>query len=238
MAKEVKKPKEELAPAYFVQYSALWCILLGFFVMLLSLGNKQQGPGSAGVGQVRDAFGTTGGVGLLPFARSVLFGPDSKDAGNLRVTGAGQQGEDEVVGYIRGLLWKKGLENISMVDVHETLNGRKITLSLPIQYRGEAHLDPESVQLLKRFGEVVFNLSDYEFEIKAVCEESAEILQDQRSATLKAAVVARFLKESAGIPPERLHAVGYSNKRFLQKYGIKNVNERILITISRESDVE
>lgn len=238
MAAKFKPPKEEQAPAYFAMYSSLWCILLGFFVMLLSLGDTQKGAGVAGVGEVRDAFGTSGGAGLLPFAKNTLFGSGDGKSSSLRIVHAAKADKGVPLDYIRGMLWRKGLEDISMVSVHESLNGQKVTLSLPVSYRGDSYLEADSIRLLKRLGEVIFNFQDYEFEVKVVCTATANAVFDQKTATQRAVVVSRFLKEVAGLPAERLHAVGYSDNRFLARYGIEHVNERVLITISRESGID
>ncbi len=233
MAKEVKKPKEDLAPAYFVQYSALWCILLGFFVMLLSFGKTQMGPGADGLGEVRDAFGTGGGLGLLPFARNVLFGKGDAGASSFRIRESKPRQITEVDGYIRGMLWQKGLSSLSKITVVSSDHSSKVILQVPVSFRVDRHLEQESVKFLEMLGEVLLDLHQYTFEVVVVEEEGENPTDRQRSAMLRAAVVARFLTEISSLPSEQVSAVGYSDSRFIDAYGIKHVKDHILICIEK-----
>jgi len=234
MARKVKKPKEELAPSYFVQYSALWCILLGFFVMLLSLGSTQMGPGADGLGEVRDAFGSTGGLGLLPFAKNALFGSHDGGASSFRIRKTAPSQVPEMDGYIRGMLWKKGLSDISMITVLHSPNSSTVVLRLPVGFRGNEHLERESVKLLGILGEVFLSLNQYDLEVMAFCEEAGSPQACQRAALLRAAVVARFLTDVASLPPDRVQAVGFSDKTLLNLNGMEPVKGEILISIRQD----
>jgi len=235
MGKKVEPPKEELAPAYFMQFSALWCIMLGFFVMLLSLGNTQKGPGQHGVGQVRDAFGTMGGLGMLPYAKNALFGRHDGGASSLRIRKSVPTQAVKMDGYIRGMLWKKGLSNVSMITVVESKNITKVVLRIPVVFRGDEHLEMKSVKLLEMLSEVFVTLSQYDIEVTVVCENDEGPIARQRSAMLQAAVVARFLTEAAMLDPGRVKAVGYSDSRFVVGHGIEHVNGYVLVSIEQEN---
>jgi hypothetical protein len=234
MGRKIRKPKEELAPSYFVQFAALWCILLGFFVMLLSLGSTQMGPGADGLGEVRDAFGSTGGLGLLPFAKNALFGRRDGGASSFRIRESAPNQVAEVDGYIRGMLWKKGLSNISMVSVVHTHDSSTVILQIPMEFLENEHLGRESVNLLEMLGEVFLSLREYEMEVTAVCDDAADPVSCQRTALVRAAVVARFLTETAGLLPEHVHAVGLSDTWSLDLHGIEHVNDHVLISIKQE----
>ncbi len=232
MAKrEVKKPKEELAPAYFTQYSSLWCIMLGFFVMLLSLGNTQTGPGTAGVGDVRDAFRGVGGLGMLPFSKNSLFWKGNSSGNSFRIRRSAEPDEYKVDGYIRSMFSQKGLSNISIGVIQEDSGATKVVLSVPVTYRDDMHLAPESVELLEVLSEVIFNLSNHEFEIMALYQDDTNPANGQKRAMLRAAVVARFLTEVCALPTEHVRAVGYSGTHFLRQYGIEDVKGKVLISI-------
>lgn len=235
MGKKVEPPREELAPAYFMQFSALWCIMLGFFVMLLSLGNTQKGPGQHGVGQVRDAFGTTGGIGLLPYAKNALFGRNDGGASSLRIRQSVPTQAVKMDGYIRGMLWKKGLSSVSMITVVPTKNTTKVVLRIPVTFRGENHLSMESVNMLEMLSEVFVTLNQYDMEVTAVCENDEAPLARQRTAMFQAAIVARFLTEAAMLNPDRVKAVGYSDSRFVVGHGIEHVNGYVLVSIEQEN---
>ncbi len=235
MGRKINKPKEELAPSYFVQYSSLWCILLGFFVMLLSLGSTQMGPGADGLGEVRDAFGSTGGLGLMPFAKNALFGRNDGGASSFRIRKSAPNQVAEVNGYIRGMLWKKGLSDISMISVVHSHNSSTVILQIPITFRDNEHLDRESVKLLEMLGEVFLSLRQYDIEVMAVCDDAPDPVSCLREALLHAAVVARFLTDVAALFPERVQAVGFSDTRLLDLHGIEHVNGHVLISIKQEN---
>lgn len=231
MAREVKKPKEDLAPAYFSQYAALWCILLGFFVMLLSLGNTQAGPGAAGLGDVRDAFKGIGGLGMLPFSQNSLFRKGDPSGSSFRISHSAVPTEYSIDGYIRSMVSQKGLSNISIAVLNEDPGSTKVVLIVPVAYRDDTHLTPDSVALLEVLGEVVFNLSGHEFQIMSLCPDDPNPENGQKRAMLRSAVVARFLTEICTLPPDHVHAVGYSSTHFLKKYGIEDVKGKVLIGI-------
>jgi len=230
MAREVKKPKEELAPAYFVQYSSLWCILLGFFVLLLSLGNTQTGPGDAGVGAVRDAFGMSGGLGILPFAKNAFGGSDAKSS-SLRIIRSDEQPAYRLDGYVRGMLSSKGLSELSLWVIEDSPGKPKVVLSLPVKFRDDLHLETGSVQMLETLSEVVFHLSGRQFEFMMVYNGDADRTAAQKRAMLRAAVVARFLAETCSLPPDQVRTVGYYDSRYLQQYGMENVSGNVLLSI-------
>ncbi len=232
MARKINKPTEDLAPSYFVQYSSLWCILLGFFVMLLSLGSTQMGPGADGMGEVRDAFGSTGGLGLLPFSKNALFGRSDGSASSFRIRES-TPSPGTTDGYIRGMLCKGGLSRISVVSTEQSKDSTKVILRIPVTFRGDEHLDRESVKLLEMLGEVFLNLRQHDMEVMVVCDEAPDWNASRRRAMLRAAVVARFLSDTASLPAHRVQAVGYSDSRFLETHGIEPVNGYVLISIQQ-----
>lgn len=234
MGKKVEPPKEELAPAYFTLYSALWCIMLGFFVMLLSLGNTQMGPGSDGVGQVRDAFGNAGGLGLLPFANNALFGRGDGGASSFRIRKSAPAEVTEMDSYIRGMLWKKGLSNISLISVVKDAGTTKVYLHLPLVFRNNQNLHTESVKVLEMLGEVFLNLSDYTIEVVAVGEEGKDRSALIRDGMKRASVVSRILSDTSGLPPQNICAVGYSDSKLLKANGIDHVKGYVLISIQQD----
>lgn len=235
MAREVKKPQEQLAPAYFVQYSSLWCIMLGFFVMLLSLGNTQKGPGVEGVGEVRDAFGTKGGMGLFAFAKNVIFGRNDGNSGSFRIRqntdGGGVEGDNN---YVLGLLRKQGFSDLSNLVMVETEFGTKLVMKLPVEFQGNDQIGRESVRLIEQLAEVLVNLREYDFEVMSVCDTGEDWAARQRTALRQSAVVARLLADTTALPVGRIKAVGYSDPRFIDSYGMDPVKGHVLIAIQKK----
>lgn len=233
MARKVKRPKEELAPSYFVQYSALWCILLGFFVMLLSLGSTQTGPGSDGLGEVRDSFGTTGGLGLLTFSKNALFGRSDGGASSFKIRQSAPNQITEVDGFIRGMLWKKGLSDTAMIAVLHSSDASSVVLRLPVAFRANDNLERESIKLLEMLGEVFLSLDHYNIAVMAVCDDAEDPEECQRLALRRAAVVARFLIQTASLPQDHVQAVGFSDSHLLALNGIEHVKGHVLISIKK-----
>ncbi|MBN2703549.1 MAG: hypothetical protein JXR23_04985 [Pontiellaceae bacterium] len=234
--KEVKKPKENLAPAYFVQYSSLWCIMLGFFVMLLSFGNTQMGPGTEGVGEVRDAFGTNGGAGLLNFAKNVIFGRNEGSSKSFRIRQSTSSRASGIDGYIRGLLKKQGLGDISNTVLLESEDGMRVILKVPVSFYENDRLEKDSIRFLERLAGIFIDLREYNIEVMALCSSDEAAADDeayQRRGMLRAAVVARFLIDAAAMSSDRVSAVGYSDKRVVARYGMEPVSECVLISIGQ-----
>lgn len=233
MAKEVKVPKEELAPAYFVQYSALWCIMLGFFVLLLSLGDTQTGPGEAGVGAVRDSFGITGGLGMLPFAQNAFQDRDNQAAAaSLRIVRNNpEKAGFSFDGYVRGMLSERGLSDLSFWIIEEVPGKTKVVIGLPIKFRDDMHLETDSVRLLEVLSEVVFHLSGHRFDCMMYLDEGPDRFAAQKKALLRSGVVARFITEACAMPEGTIGFVGYHDNRYLAAHGIHNVSGKILLSI-------
>ena len=232
MAKEVKRPKEELAPAYFVQYSALWCIMLGFFVLLLSLGESQTGPGEAGVGAIRDSFGVSGGLGLLPFSKNSFLGDADEASSSLRIV----RKEPETMtfsmdGYVRGMLSERGLSDLSLWIIEEDVDNPKVVIGLPVRFRDDMHLESESVRMLEVLSEVVFHLTGHQFYCMMYLDEGPTRFAAQKKAMLRSAVVARFITEACSMPEGAIGFVGYHDNRYLAARGIENVSGVVLLSI-------
>lgn len=237
MAKKVEPPKEEMAPAYFVQFSSLWCIMLGFFVMLLSLGSTQTGPGVEGIGEVRDAFGKGGGMGLMQFSRNVLFGKGDGNASSFRIRESAPPELTEVDSYIRGKLWQKGLANLSMLTVSASEDKLKVLLQIPVKLKSSSRLDPNTVVMLELLGEILLDLREYDFEVVAIDEGEGSHIERQRAAMRRAAMVARLLTDVSSLPENHVRAVGYSDSRYIEAYGMELVKGHILLSIEK-SDLE
>lgn len=232
MAREVKRPKEELAPAYFVQYSALWCIMLGFFVLLLSLGNTQTGAGDNGVGAVRDAFGLSGGLGMMPFSKNA-FRSSNDVSSSLRIVRTEDSSTYAMDGYIRSMLSKRGLSDLALWMIEDIPGSPKVLIGLPVKFRDDMHLDPKSVRMLEVLSEVIFHLSGHQFDCMMHLDGESGTFASQKKAMLRSAVVARFIAEASSLPPDTIRAVGYYDNRYLSAYGIENVSGKVLLSIQK-----
>ena len=235
MGKEFEKPKEELAPAYFVQYSALWCIMLAFFVLLLTLGTSQSGGNKAGVGEIRDAFGATGGLGLMAFAKNA-FGATDSGRSSLRIVRHEDAGPAyDLEGVFRGLLSSKGLASLPLWVIEEDASSPKVYICLPIEFWRDNRPSPESVDMLEKLAAVIFHLDGYEFDCMMHLEGDGDSFELQKRAMIRSVTVVRFLAETCGLPPESFRAVGYYDKRFMEAHGIENVTGKVLLSIKRPS---
>jgi hypothetical protein len=58
------------APAYMAQYTALMTLLLAFFILLNVLSESKESGFKDGIGQIRNAFGQVGGLGIFSYTFS------------------------------------------------------------------------------------------------------------------------------------------------------------------------
>ena len=66
MSRLKSKQEDEGAPAYMVQYCDMVTQLVTFFIILLTMAQERVSGFRAGMGSVRDYFGSAGAVGTLP----------------------------------------------------------------------------------------------------------------------------------------------------------------------------
>ena len=212
MGKRPDPPKEEKAPAYMTMYSALWCIMLAFFVVLMTLGRQKSDKYKKGIGAVKNAFGVRGGMGMMEYWRKASDGQ-----GDNNPNPPDEQEEGDVVGHFKGMLWKEGLSNVSILKTEFDDRGISITIDTPIEFvTNSAVLGREACAFLSRMGGVFYNMPGFEITVQDLTMREKDT--DDRNLLLaieRASAVTRYLQDEARIPADRIIAVGFSNRKYL-----------------------
>ena len=236
MGRKVEMPKESLAPAYFVQYAALWSLLLAFFITILTMGKTKNSEFKSGVGFIRDAFGMKGGLGMLPFWRKASSS-QSDEASPIQTPESEEPGD--LIGFVKGLLWKEGLSSISILRTEVDDRGVNVMLKTPIVFPpGSALLNQDTQKFLNQMGGIFYNLPKTVISINCLTMDSGSEERDLFLASERAAAVARYLKETCRIPGSRIDAVGYSHARYLGALGSNVVDQAVLFSIRKVNKVK
>jgi flagellar motor protein MotB len=203
-------------PAYMGQYTSLMIIILAFFILLQSMSTTQESGFQKGIGQVKNAFGLTGGMGLFQFISS---GSGGADVPNPHGTGdKSRQGTHENI--IRG---EGGVGNTS-ADVEDSDKGRYLQVDVPIEFpEFKTFLTPEIKRTLDKF-KVGFILYDYKLMIKCYSSEYNDFEKDNHLALQRAANIMRYIHETAGISYSRMEALGNSSTRYYNVNGSEKMS--------------
>lgn len=207
----VEKPKEEGAPAYMAQYTALMTILLAFFICMLTMGQQKEAEYKrAGYGQIRDAFSLKGGMGILPYMRAVM--------GSYPHLGEGPEIEEaDSLGYRKGAFEARQLDADGITECNLAYQSRAVRLATPVMFPpGRWDLNRDARAFLHTMGRVFYNLPDT---LLTVCcfqqDDGASGISSQLLAARRAATVVRYLESECDIGSERLRNLGYSHDRYL-----------------------
>ncbi|MBI3985834.1 MAG: OmpA family protein [Lentisphaerae bacterium] len=215
MAMRIQRPAEAGAPAYMVQYTAVMMLLLAFFIALLSAAKfgPQQAGMKEGLGKVRNAFGTSGGLGILPFVAQIKRNfKDLLPSRELDETSGG--GSDNVLG-----LQKTGRGQFSdarFLRVRQITRGIGLKVDTPIRFDGEAAaLDGKAREYLARMGSLLHALPDTVLTVSAYCRPGDDPGRRELLAVERAAAVIRYLEKESGVSRSRLRAVGVTHESTL-----------------------
>ncbi|MFH0878846.1 MAG: flagellar motor protein MotB [Lentisphaerota bacterium] len=231
MGKRPEPPKESSAPAYFVQYAALWCLMLAFFITLLTLGSQKSAKFKVGMGLLRDAFGLKGGLGLLPYWRKLTSGSGDNNPAVQKVK---PEDAGDVVSYFKGMLWKEGLSSVSILHTEADDRGISIYVEAPLQFAtNSATLDRDTRGFLSRIGTLFYNLPNTVITVNCLVTNSASDNANLLLAAERVSAISRYLQEQCQIPRRQLDAVAYSHDRYLGQLKWTNENRSILFSIRK-----
>ena len=228
MGKKVEPPKEAGVPAYFVQYAALWCLMLAFFVVLLSMGHERTAEFKSGMGLIRDAFGLKGGFGMMQYWRK-----SSQGYGDNNPQSSKSKEDGDIIGYFKGMLWKEGLSSVSIMQTRFDDRGISITLASPLNFdTNSAVLGRDAQLFLNRMGGVFYNLTEAVVTVECLDTQGRE---DARSllATERAVAISRYLRDECQLPGNRIEAIGYSHQKYLTALGTNQPGQVVLFSIRK-----
>jgi len=231
MARERPEPKPEGAPAYMAQFTALMTILLAFFITMLTLGQARTSQyKSSGFGYIKNAFGTGGGVGLLPFWRSMMKKypkinkntQDSKDA--------------RFLGYMKGSFQSDRFDADGIGGTEVEKRGYSIRITSDVMFDpGRLVLTSDARAFLDRMAGVFANLPNHV--LTACCYSSTgDSKKDHTLAAERAAVIARYLEEQGRIPRHRIRSVGYAHERYIGPHRNKKAQQATVFLVRKVSE--
>ncbi len=239
---EPPEPKKNGAPAYIVSMSALWTILLSFFILMCTMAEeKEAGFIAAGTGSFVRELEAFGLPGLLRGTRNAFTFGVSRPVYSIRKEDTEPARANEGIGDRRVIKAPdKRLENLS------SLGSRKIRLRIPTSVKfkpGSSELDwqarRELDSILKRIRNTTYNIAveayvapDFSFVEPPTDQRQVWILSARR-----APAITKYFHERGGIPDEQLMPVGYGSHRpGTRKRTTRNaqINDRIIVVICDE----
>ncbi len=233
MAIKKEAPQEEGAPAYFAQYAALWCILLSFFVMVLSMGKQKNAEFQRGIGQIRNAFGVQGGLGLSPFVHTIKAGWLGVDSVHTPPASSAQK--QDVAGYLKGLLWREGFPKGNILNVDVTDAGTDVIVQTPILFEaGTRRMTGEAQQAIEAVGAVLMDLYEWETIICCVSRDGDDLPASKRLAFERAIALDRYMQKTYSIPGSRISALGCSDYSHIKGMADSELDQAVLLLLHKK----
>ena len=236
------EPEKKGAPAYIVSMSALWTILLSFFILLCTMAEEQEaGFVAAGTGSFVQELEAFGLPGLLKGTRNAFsFGVN-------RPVYSVQKEDTEPARANEGIRDRrvikapdKRLENIN------SPGSRKSRLRIPTSVKfkpGSSELDGQARRELDSVLKRIRNTT-YSVTVEAYVDPDssfAESPTDPRQAwilsTRRAHAITKYFHERGGIPYEQLIAVGYGSHRPVTRKRTTRsaqTNDRVVVAVYDE----
>ena len=235
--KKIEPPKEEQAPAYMSMYSSLWCIMLAFFVTLLSMGQQRTEDFKKGVGEIKNAFGMESGFGLMQYIRGHRLDKPGASVDSRR------QDQDEepeeraaLIGFFKNMLWREGLSSVSILDVRIDETGANVILQTPIEFSGtSANLSLDVRKFLNKISTLFYNRPD--LDIRIDCLTNLDGREDGIVLALeRASAVTRYLSGECRIAENRLSSLGYGSTRFMNYLPDSSIKEAVLFSVRKNKN--
>lgn len=189
------------------QFTALMTILLAFFILLQTMSKIKESGFREGIGDVKDAFGLEGGLGIFNF---IVFGK-----GGTRVPNPSNAGKDEFQGVHENLVKSGGGSGNTDAKV-ENLSPDKYFV-VPINYDfapGSAKIPEKMRAYLKNVG-MGFAFFNYKINIKCYSHYFGDNERDRELAIRRAVNIMHFLHGVCWVPYSIMQATGYSSAKFL-----------------------
>ncbi len=204
-----KKEEDEEAPDYIAQYTSLMTILLAFFIIMLSMGSDKTADYQSGMGYIRNAFGSQGGFGLMPFWRGIWQrNPDIE-------VEESESEEDHLVGYEKGKLSLDSLDAEGILKAEIQDWGRYVSVTVPISFpENEAAITDGAKEYLKGLGQLFYSLDGYRVTVCAYVS-TGDHEADQVLATKRSVLIMRYLRDEYNIDDHRIRSAGYAFPDYL-----------------------
>jgi chemotaxis protein MotB len=215
--REEPEPPEN-AERWLISYADFITLLMVFFVVLYSMSKVDAGKYEALSQSLNAAL--AGGTGVLDDVNPGVISPDSGGAmSNPKSTpdndGGKAGGELENMEGLEGRLKTYFTEHGLNKSVSMNIDGRGLVISLNdtiLFDPGKAAIKNEALAELVAVGQALNTQDNYirvEGHTDNVPINTAQFASNWELSAARATTVVRFLIDMAGIPPEKLSAVGY-----------------------------
>ncbi len=214
----MKKKIVDGQPLYMGQYTSLMIILLAFFILLQTMSSVKEGGFKEGIGNVKNAFGISGGMGIFEFLIPFRSGASTPNP-----VGTGNQDKQ---GLHDNLVKGEGGSGNTDANIKDQSVGRYLEVKIPVQFeKFQTHLTPESNAALDKF-KVGFILYDYTIIVKCFANDYKDKEKDDYLAMQRAANIMRYIHQTAGVAYSRLEAQGNSSLRYYSSADQKSVPDQ------------
>lgn len=207
-----KKVIDEGAPAYMAQYTALMTILLAFFILLNTLTQEQDAGFKAGIGDVKNAFGINGGLGLFQFSYV------GNGAANPVATKRKNRTDNKEIGFEKKLLTSGGGAGNTDVDFDKDTMGEYLRLKIgyDFSYPHDADRIPDDMRdYLTKIG-MGIQMFNYNISIRCYSMENEDMEKRFVLAYKRAVRIMNFLHRYCHIDYGRMLASGTGTDNYFQ----------------------
>lgn len=205
------KKKKDGAPAYMALFTTLMILLLAFFIVLSTMTTEQESGFRSGIGDVKDAFGTVGGLGLLSYdlfriSRSAVPVP------------RGEVEDSGEVGFHRSLVEGSGGGGNTEAKPEKEPMPEYLRVPIPFAFDPGSDVLPVDMANYLDVTGTGFAVFDVQVTVRSASTEFGQV-SDEDLALRRALAIVRYLHRSCGVPFERMQAVGYGSSRYLGAVG-------------------
>jgi flagellar motor protein MotB len=225
--KNSKKDEEPGAPFYMMQYASLMTILLAFFITLLAMGQDGKSDYSEDLGLVQESFFRRGGVGVLPFLKSLMkYRPEVPIE---------EDTEGDLLGYLKGTFEFQRFDANQIKKTELRSEGQVVRVFTPITFPTDStKITGETQKFLDKIGSLFYNLKNYEFTVS--CYQTGRNPEKEQSlATKRAMAVMFYLVEECQIPEKKLSNAGYVDTKYLGSVSKDEKKQGLIFFIQKMS---
>jgi hypothetical protein len=187
-------------------YTTLMMLLLAFFIVLQTMTQDQASGFSNGIGKVKDAFGSMGGLGLLSY--DMFRNPNAAIPVEKK-----HHVEDGSYGLHKAMLEGAGGGGNTEAEPAILSSPEYVRVHIPASFRTGSHaISREIAEYLDVTG-TGFAMFDVHFVLRSYCTESSSP-KDRELALRRALSIVRYLHRRCGVPYDRMQAAGYDAPRY------------------------
>ena len=204
-----KKKDDGGAPAYMGLFTSLMTVLLAFFILMVSMADKQDAGFYHGIGSVQNALGMTGGLGVLGFARA---------AGETGVLGVEEdQATDDKTQHQLNPEGDRGLGTTDLDDVDYKPQGKYIKIFIPHTFEAGMSQIKKDSKLEKYLNNVSisFIANEAKIGVRVYAQDGGNADESRKLALKRAQTICNVMNQN-GIDFTRLTATGYSHDRYFK----------------------